>query len=132
MQILIAILILVQAAATESIAYEIKAKADYTESTDPGRVVGPTDSVALCAADDETAVRDMERMAVAALAPGERAAATCTKPMLDEWRVVRAIADRCLVLPGGKWCEVEAHAVLVERKGVRRYAVILVTADQLD
>ena len=104
----------------------------YTESTAQGRVVGPTDSVALCALDDEGAARDMENMAVAAYLPKTRVLPICTEPTHADWRVVRKVADRCLMPPGAEWCEVEAHAVLVEREGRRRYAVILVTAAQLD
>jgi len=104
----------------------------YTEPTNPGRVVGSSDAVGLCATDDVGAARDMERMAMAAFLPRSRALPVCTFAIDTPWRVVRGVADRCIASKGAEWCEVEAHAVLVERQGRRRYAVIMVTAPQLD
>jgi hypothetical protein len=104
----------------------------YTEPTNPGRMVGGSDAVGLCAQDDVAAARDMERMAVAAFLPRSRALPICTFSIDTPWRVVRSVADRCLAPKGAEWCEVEAHAVLVEQQGRRRYAVIMVTAAQLD
>lgn len=104
----------------------------YTEPTNPGRVVGDTDAVGLCADDAASAAHDMEAMATAASLPKSRAIPVCTMRMDGQWRVVERVADRCLAAKGAEWCEVEAHAVLVEQEGRRRYAVIMVTASQLD
>lgn len=104
----------------------------YTESTQPGRVVSGTDAVGLCSTDETGAARDMERLAVATLLPKSRVLPVCTARVEGDWKVVRGIADRCLPGPDRSWCEVEAHAVLIERGGRRQYAVILVTADQLN
>lgn len=132
MMIVFAVLLGIQAPATQIVAQKQPDRSWFTESTARGRLVGPTDAVALCVTDDESARRDMEAIAMATFNPDAHIAGTCTRPVTGDWRVVRSIADRCLVEPGEEWCDVEAHAVLVERQGRRRYAVILVTAAQLD
>lgn len=104
----------------------------YTEPTNPGRVVGDTDAVGLCVEDAASAAHDMETMATAAFLPKSRTVAVCTMRMDGQWRVVERVADLCLKAKDAEWCEVEAHAVLVEQTGRRRYAVIMVTASQLD
>lgn len=104
----------------------------YTEPTNKGRMVGAHDAVGLCVEDAASAVHEMEAMAVAALLPKTRTLPVCTFRIDAPWRVVDSIADRCLAPKGAEWCEVEAHAVVIERGGRRRYAVIMVTAPQLD
>lgn len=117
---------------TAAIPVDAPDRTMFSEVVETGRVVGDTDAVGLCAQDDDTARRDMEAMAVGTLLPKSRMLPLCTSRMDGKWRVVRRIADRCLAAPGQEWCEVEAHAVLVESGRRRRYAVIMVTADQLD
>lgn len=104
----------------------------YVESVSPGRVIGPMDSSVLCASDEQSAKKAMNKMAHSLYRTGFHGVDACTLPMKGDWRVVRPVANKCLMHPGGLWCEVEAHAVLAERDGKRKYAVILVTADQLD
>ncbi len=104
----------------------------FAEIVSAGRAVGDSDAIGLCAQDDDTARRDMERIAVGKLLPKSPMLPLCTFRIDDGWRVVRKVADRCLAVPGQEWCEVEAHAVVIQNGASRRYAVIVVTADQLD
>ena len=104
----------------------------FSETVPVGRVVGDTDAIGLCASDDDAARHDMERIAVGKLLPKSPMLPLCTFPIERGWRVVRRVADRCLAIPGQEWCDVEAHAVVIQNGPDRRYAVIVVTADQLD
>jgi hypothetical protein len=107
-------------------------RAMFSEIVEAGRMVGETDAVGLCAGDDDSAQADMEALAVGMLLPKSRMLPLCTSRIQGTWRVVRVVADRCLAPPGQQWCEVEAHAVVVQNGRDRRYAIIMVTADQLD
>lgn len=104
----------------------------YSEDAAPGRVVSSQDAIALCATDDEGADRDMKRLAMRAYLPKSRTVAICTAPLEGPARVVRKVSDSCLHGVGAQWCAVEAHAVVINQNGIRRYAVIMVTEDQLD
>lgn len=102
----------------------------YSQRIEPGQAVTAMDGVGLCVSDDTTAMHDMDMLAAAMLTT--RAAKVCTTPINGVARIVRGVSRRCLRRAGAEWCAVEAHAVIIRQRGQIRYAVLLITEDQLD
>lgn len=118
--------------ALQILAGEPAISAYYTESIFPGRVIGPQTSIGLCANSDEEAAKAMREIVQIASDHGNFRDKVCTIAVLEDWKVVRGVSDRCEVSAEGEWCAIEAHVVVAERNGERKYAMILVKEDQLN
>ena len=104
----------------------------YSERLQAGDPLPLHGSVILCSPDARDAVVHAESIVMELGTVGRAAAESCRRVTDRTWRVVRVLASRCMAHDRGEWCEAESHAVLVESRGERRYAVAAMTADQVD
>ncbi len=104
----------------------------YSERPQAGALLSTHGSMILCGKDARSAIADAEEIVKELADTGHASSNGCRSATSRPWRIVSILGSRCMAARDAEWCEAEAHAVIVERGGSRRYAVMTMTAAQTD